>query len=169
MRFEGRVYYDFSLQVWLFYRFLAAAGNRGADLRLDWRSFLASDDPQSAAGLALVESVRHDAPERHGVFLQALLALRHIEGADLTDPHTAAVAAEAAGLAGAVEPRIDAVIASTEKARLLGVVGTPTIHRHGPVLRIEVNPAACNGDVLERLNRIDGVLEDDGIWVLEKP
>ena len=68
-----------------------------------------------------------------------------------------------------IEPSPDAVIASTEDARALGVTGTPTIHRRGPVLRVEVNPAAYEGDVLERLSRIDAVLEDDGIWVLEKP
>ncbi len=169
MRFEGRVYYDFSPPVWRFYQFLAAAGKKGADLRLDWRSFLADDDPQSAAGLALVETVRRVAPERHGVFLQALLALRHIDGADLTDPATAAAAAEAAGLTGAVEPSPDAVMVSTDEGRTLGVASTPTIHRHGPVLRVDVNAAAYEGDVLERLARIDAVMNDDGIWVLEKP
>lgn len=169
MRFEGRVYYDFSPQVWRFYRFLAEAGKRGADLRLDWRSFLADDDPQSVAGLALVETVRRVAPERHGVFLQALLALRHIDGADLTDPRTAVAAAEAAGVSGVVEPSPHAVVASTEEGRALGVTGTPTIHRQGPVVRVEVNPAAYEGDVLERLSRISAVMEDDGIWVLEKP
>lgn len=169
MRFEGHVYYDFSPRVWRFYRFLASAGQKGADLRLDWRSFLVDDDPQSAAGLALVESVRRDVPERHGIFLQALLALRHIEDADLTDPATSAAAAEAAGLTGVVEPHPEAVAASTEEGRVLGVAGTPTIHRHGPVLRVDVTPAAYEGDVLERLNRINAVLEDDGIWTLEKP
>lgn len=169
MRFEGRVYYDFSPRVWRFYRFLASAGKRGADLRLDWRSFLVGDDSQSAAGLALVESVRRCTPERHGAFLQALLALRHLEDADLTDPRTAATAAEAVGITGVIEPSPDAVMASTEKGRALGVTGTPTIHRHGPVLRVDVNAAAYEGDVLERLNRINAVLEDDGIWVLEKP
>ncbi len=169
MRFEGRVYYDFSPRTWRFYRFLAAAGKEGAVLRLDWRSFLAGDDPQSASGLALVESVRRDAPDQHGVFLQALLALRHLEDADLTDPRTAAVAANAAGLALKIEPSPEAVIVSTAEGRALGVTGTPTVHRHGPVLRVEVNPAAYEGDVLGRLERIDAVLEDDGIWVLEKP
>ena len=169
MRFEGRVYYDFSPPVWRFYRFLAAAGKAGAVLRLDWRSFLAGDDPQSAAGLALVESVRPSHPEQHGAFLQALLALRHIEDSDLTDPRTAAAAAEVAGINDVIVPNSDAVTASTEEGRRLGVSGTPTIHRRGPVLRVEVNPAAYEGDVLERLARIDGVLEDDGIWVLEKP
>ncbi|MCL1597679.1 MAG: hypothetical protein M3094_00735 [Actinomycetia bacterium] len=169
MRFEGNVYYDFSPEVWRLYRFLAEAGKKGADLRLDWRSFLADDDPQNAIGLALVETVRRVAPERHGVFLQALLALRHIDNADLTDPNTAVAAAEAAGLSGVVEPSPDAVVASTEEGRALGVAGTPTIHRQGPVLRVEVNPAAYDGDVLERLSRINAVMDDDGIWVLQKP
>ena len=66
MIFQGRIYYDFSLPVWTFYRFLTAASNEGAELRLEWRPFLAESDPQSAAGLALVESVRRQFPDRHG-------------------------------------------------------------------------------------------------------
>jgi len=36
-------------------------------------------------------------------------------------------------------------------------------------MRIEVNPASYRGDVLGYLSLIDAVLEDDGIWTLEKP
>jgi hypothetical protein len=45
----------------------------------------------------------------------------------------------------------------------------PTIVRWGPPLYVEVNPAALEGDVLARLEVIDAVLEDDGLWVLRKP
>jgi len=169
MRFDGRVFYDFSPPTWMFYRFLAAAGKAGAGFRLDWRPFLQEGDPQSAAGMALAEAVRRDAPDQHGEFLQALLALRHLEGADLTEPRIAAIAAETVGFLGPLGSAPEAVAASTEEGRALGGVGAPTIHRHGPVLKIEVNPAALRGDVLERLRLIDGVLEDDGIWTLEKP
>ena len=169
MLFQGRIYYDFSPAVWRFYRFLTAAANEGAELRLDWRPYLSDVDSQSSEGLALVESVRQHFPDRHGAYLQALLALRHLEGADLTDPSVTAVAASSAAIDGTVVPDYEAAIRSTEVGASLGVSGTPTIFRHGPVLRVGVNPAAYEGDVLERLRLIDAVLNDDGIWSLAKP
>lgn len=169
MIFQGRIYYDFSLPVWRFYRFLTAASNEGVELRLEWRPFLTESDPQSAAGLALVESVRRQFPNRHGAYLQALLALRHLEGADLADPSVTAIASASASIGGTVEPDSDAVVRSTSEGIRLGVSGAPTVFRHGPVLRVDVNPAAYSGNTLERLRLIDGVLEDDGIWSLSKP
>lgn len=169
MIFHGRIYYDFSPAVWRFYRFLTAASNEGADVRLEWRPFLTEGDPQSASGLALVEAVRHQFPERHGAYLQALLALRHLEGADLTDPNVTAVAGASAGIEETPAPDDDAVARSTEEGADLGVSGAPTVFRHGPVLRVDVNPAAYSGDTLDRLRLIDAVLEDDGIWSLRKP
>jgi predicted DsbA family dithiol-disulfide isomerase len=169
MLFQGRVYYDFSLPVWRFYRFLTAAANEGADLRLEWCPYLAGADPQSAEGCALVEAVRERFPDRHGAYLQALLALRHLEGADVTDPTVSSVAAASAGIDGPVVPDHGAVERSTAEGVRLGVAGTPTIFRHGPVLQVGVNPAAYTGDLLERLRLIDAVLDDDGIWLLAKP
>ena len=167
--FEGRIYYDFSPPVWRFYRFLTAASNEGADLRLEWRPFLTETDAQSAAGLALVESVRRQFPDRHGAYLQALLALRHLEGADLTDRAVTAMASKSASIGGTVEPDFDAVVRSTQEGAGFGVSGTPTVFRHGPALRVEVNPAAYSGNILNRLRLIDDVLQDDGIWSLSKP
>ncbi len=63
----------------------------------------------------------------------------------------------------------DKVAESTLEGRKLGVSGTPTLYRHGPVLHVDTNMAALSGDVLERLRLIDGVLGDDGIWGLRKP
>lgn len=169
MLFQGRVYYDFSVAVWRFYRFLTAAANEGAELRLEWCPYLAGPDPQSAEGCALVEAVREGLPDRHGAYFQALLALRHLEGADMTDPSASAIAAASAGIDGPIIPDHVAVERSTEEGARLGVAGTPTVFRHGPVLQVGVNPAACRGDVLKRLRLIDAVLDDDGIWSLAKP
>jgi hypothetical protein len=80
-----------------------------------------------------------------------------------------AVAAKSASIVGTVEPDFDAVARSTEEGSSIGVFAAPTIFRHGPVLHVEVNPAAYSGNILDRLKLIDGVLEDDGIWSLEKP
>ena len=169
MTFQGRIYYDFSFSVWRFYRFLTAASNDGVELRLEWCPFLAEGDPQSAAGLALVEAVRRRFPERHGAYLQALLALRHLEDADLIDPNVTVMAATSAGIDDTIVPDVEAVAASTNEGTRLGVSDVPTIFRHGSALHVDVNPAAYSGDILERLRLIDGVLEDDGIWRLSKP
>lgn len=169
MLFQGRIYYDFSSPVWTFYRFLTAASNEGAELRLEWRPFLSDADAQSASGLALVEAVRRQSPDRHGAYLQALLALRHLEGADLTDPSVAGMAAASAGIPEMPAPDEDAVVRSTEEGMALGVSGVPTVVRHGPALRVDVNPAAFVGDTVGRLALIDAVLQDDGIWSLRKP
>jgi hypothetical protein len=169
MVFQGRIYYDFSPPVWRFYRFLTAASDQGADLRLEWRPFLAEPDPQSDVGLSLVESVRRRFPDRHGACLQALLALRHLEGADLTDPGVTAVALSSAGIHEPIVPDHHAVAQSTEEGTRIGVTAVPTVFRHGPALHVDVNPAAYSGDTLDRLRLIDGVLEDDGLWSLSKP
>ena len=169
MLFQGRIYYDFSAAVWRFYRFLTAAANEGAELRLDWQPYAGEADPQSLEGLALVEAVRQRFPDRHGAYLQALLAMRHLEGADLTDPSVTAVAASSVAIDGPIVPDYEATARSTEVGASLGVSGTPTIFRHGPVLHVGVNPASYEGDVLERLRLIDAVLADDGIWSLNKP
>ena len=169
MLFQGRIYYDFSPAVWRFYRFLTAAANEGAELRLDWRPYLSDADPQSSEGVALVESVRQRLPDRYGAYLQALLALRHLEGADITDPSVAAVAASSAAIEGTVVPDYEAAIRSTEMGASLGVTGTPTVFRSGPVLQVKLTPAAYEGNVLERLRLIDTVLGDVGIWSLAKP
>lgn len=169
MRFEGRVFYDFSPAVWRFHRFLAAAAAEGAELRLDWQPFLTEGDSQSSAGLALVEGARALGPERHAAFLQALLAIRHLEGADLTEPRVSAAAAGAAGISERIVPNAAAVARSTDEAMSLGVTAAPTVYRHGPVLHVGVNPASYGSGALERLRLIDAVLTDDGIWALTKP
>ncbi len=169
MTFDGRIYYDFSPATWRFYRFLAAASAEGAELRLDWQPFLTDGDDQSMVGHALAEGARTQAPERYSAFLQALLALRHLDGADLADPRTIALAAESAEVDEPILPDAAAVARSTAAAAELGVIAAPTIFRHGPVLHVGVNPASYASGALERLRLIDGVLSDDGIWTLTKP
>ncbi len=173
MEFSGRVYFDpTSPAVWRFYRFLTVAAGQGARLRLAWRAF-ATGDEVGRRVLAGYEAARTFATERHGAYLQALLVLAHREGADLGDPETIRTAATAAGidpdLVGDPERYLDLVDASTSEGRALGVRTVPSIYRHGPVLEVDVTPAAFEGDALARLRLIDGVLEDDGIWRLGKP
>ena len=173
MRFEGRVYFDFvNPAVWWLYRFFGVAAKDGADLRLDWRPFDDNGDAASRRALASFAAIKHDYPERQGTYLQALLALRHNQGADLGDSETLAAAADAARVAAPSVSKakwFDAVAESTLEGRKLGVTKTPTLYRHGPVLHVETNMAALSGDVIGRLQLIDGVLSDDGIWGLTKP
>lgn len=173
MLFEARIYFDFiDPAVWRFYRFLVAAGAAGAELRTDWRPF-AADGSGSNRGLSSYEAVRAANHDRHGTYLQTLLMAHHISGEDPDDPATHAGAAEAAGIAPEVvaTPAVwdEAVVESTAEARQLGVAGVPSLYRHGPVTRISLSGAAAEGDVLGRLARIDGILEDDGIWEVNKP
>jgi len=172
--FGGRLYFDVaSRDVWHFYRFLTSAADRGAVLRLSWVPFLTTDDDASLRALASFAAVKQDATAEHGAYLQALLSHHHLDGAPLDQDETYEGAAATAGidveLAVKAAGGREAVRAATDEARVLGVHATPTLYRHGPVLRIRVNPAALDGDVLGRLQRIDDVLGDDGIWVLEKP
>ena len=173
MRFEGRVYFDFvNPAVWWLYRFFGVAAKDGADLRLEWRPFDVEGDVASQRALASYAAVQKEVPERQGAYLQALLALRHHQGEDLGSSETLAAAADAARVAAPSVSNVDwfdLVAETTLEGRKLGVVATPSLYRHGPVLHVETNMAEMSGDVLERLRLIDGVLADDGIWRLSKP
>lgn len=173
--FNGRIYFDFvEPAVWRFYRFLTAAARSGAELQLEWRPFLS--DPGNETGLAALasyEAVRERHVDRHGAYLQALLSLHHLDAADLRSEQTLRAAAESAAVPAEAPLAWDLyreqVLASTREGRALGVTATPSIYRHGPVMQVDVNPAAYEGDVAGRLRVIELVLEDDGIWGLVKP
>lgn len=174
MRFDGRVYFDFaSLYTWHLYRFLALAAGRGVDLSLSWVPFLGEDDPVQMRALAGYVAVKAADPPRHGAYLQAVLAMVHLEGAALSDEGALAAAAEAAGIAlGTATPSEEdeqAVRRVTAEGMALGVSATPTIYRNGPVMHVRLNPAALEGDVLTRIGLIDAALADDGVWALVKP
>ena len=173
--FTGRIYFDFvEPAVWRFYRFLTAAARGGSELQLEWRPFLADQgEPAGLVALASYEAVRAVQPDRHGAYLQALLSLHHLDAATLDSDETLSTAAEAAGVPASVplswEQYRGRVATSTDEGRALGVNAVPTISRHGPVMRIDVNPASYEGDVTGRLRLIELILEDDGIWGLMKP
>ena len=177
MQLPGRVYFDFaSPAVWRFYRFLTVAVRQGVVLRLAWRSFAPEGDEAGRWALASFEAVLEGAPERHGAYLQTLLALHHLDEAAIDDPDTWRRAAETAKVPVAlvagretVAGHLDAVDASTAQAAELGVCGTPSLYRHGPAMQIDLTPAAYDGDVTARVALIEAVFTDDGIWRLRKP
>lgn len=175
MRFDGRLYFDFSCpDVWRFYRFLVAAVADGAVLGLDWEPYIRRDDNRPSL-LAHV-AVRSAHPEQSGAFVQAMLTAVHEHREPYDNVTTITAAAAAAGIdptwladamqAGDIANELNTLHA---EATELGVTGTPTLYRNGPVLYVEVSGAAHTGDVLARLRLLDQVLGDDGLWVLRKP
>lgn len=174
MAFSGRVYFSFgSRDTFHFYRFLAAAVDEGAELQLSWVPFLEGDDPAELRAAAAFAAVKGADPDRHGAYLQAFLGSVHIDGAALDDDAGYVAAAEHAGVEPAIPlgwiESVEAVRAASDEGRELGVTATPAIFRYGPVLRVVVNPAALQGDVLARLDLIDRMIGDDGVWRLDKP
>ena len=175
MRFDGRLYFDFSCpDVWRFYRFLAAAVANGAELGLDWEPFIRRAD--NRASLLAHVAIRRTHPEKSGAFVQAMLTRVHVED----EPHDSLATIKGAAVAAGVDENwlaeamgatetADTLSAVHSEAGELGVTGTPTLYRNGPVLYVEVSGAAHTGDVLERLRLLDQVLGDDGLWVLRKP
>lgn len=174
MAFGGRVYFSFgSRDTFHLYRFLAAAVSEGADLQLSWVPFLDGDDAAELRAAAAFAAVKTAAPDRHGGYLQSFLGAVHVEGVSLDADEPYLAAAAYAGIDPAVPlawaDAVDAVRAASDEARMLGVTAAPSLYRHGPVLRVVVNPAALQGDVLARLDLIDRMFDDDGVWRLEKP
>ncbi len=55
------------------------------------------------------------------------------------------------------------------RATVLGVDAVPSLHRHGPALSIQLNPAVLNDDPREVAETIDRVMSTDGLWELRKP
>jgi predicted DsbA family dithiol-disulfide isomerase len=177
MEFSGRVYFDFaSPDVFRLYRLFSEARREGAVLTLEWRAFSTREDGGDRPALAASELVRVALPEKHGKFVRAMIAAVHLEGSDPTDPSTVAVAAKAAGVpievvsAAEIAARGEGLLEGTvAEATELGVADVPTIYRLGPVVYIRTTPAVLSGAASERLDLIDRMLEDDGIWELTKP
>jgi hypothetical protein len=61
------------------------------------------------------------------------------------------------------------LVASTEAARKLGVSDVPTVVATGPPVHIKMTHAANYGNAVRRLELINRMLGDDGIWSLTKP
>ena len=108
--------------------------------------------------------------------MQAVLVATHLEGAAPGHVDTLRVAARVAGVpSDLVAPDRLAtegaeVLAETiAEAHGLGVAAVPTIYRHGPPVTIRTTPAVGTGSARRRLEVIDGMLADDGLWSLTKP
>jgi hypothetical protein len=180
MHFTGTVLFDFSsYDVWRIYTvLLKASQDRTVTVDVEWRAFTTEDlagRSDAARGLAACEAVRVAFPEHHEKFVRALLTLvfqeRDKPGAD----KTLAVAAKVAGIeAVEIRSRVDDVgwellAGSVESARERGVTGVPTIERQGPPVLVKTTGAANYGNAVARLQLIDRMIREDGIWSMSKP
>ncbi len=61
------------------------------------------------------------------------------------------------------------IITMKDIARELGVSKVPTIVRQGPPVYIKTTGAAAYGDPVARLELVNSMLNDDGMWEMSKP
>lgn len=184
MDFTGRIFYSFeTYDVWRIYATaLKASQTRGVTVSLEWEEFLVDDIesdvlriPAKTRALAACAAVRDSHPEQHQRFVQALLTLVYQEKDHPGKDQTLAVAAHVAGIGGAeviaraVDPGLDLLREATSKAREIGVSNVPTIVRNGPPVYIKTTGAANSGNSVDRLDLLNRMLNDDGIWTLAKP
>lgn len=183
MHFTGRIFFNFdTYDVWRIYTILVKASqSKGVSVDVEWRPFLTTDRHGDVAvasktkGLAACELVRGEFPELYGRFAGALLTMAYQEKDDPGADKTLAVAAHVAGIDGkdvvgrAVDPGVGLLEEATEAARDRGVSDVPTIERQGPPVYIKTTGAANYGDSVGRLELINRMLNEDGIWVMKKP
>jgi hypothetical protein len=180
MHFTGTVFFDFSTHdVWRLYTvLLRASQDRSVAVDVEWRGFTTEDlesGSNAVRGLAACEAVWESFPEQHDRFVRALLTLVFQDRDEPGTDKTLAVAAKVAGLEAAdVLTRVDVpgmqlLASGIESARERGVGDVPTIERQGPPVLIKTNGAASYGDAVARLQLIDQMMRDDGIWVMSKP
>ena len=181
VRFSGDIWFDFDdVECWRFFLLLdRAAGEEGVDVDLTWLGFDPSwdggDAPLRGGLRALaIHAAVHDRARQRTLRL-ALFTLRHRQGDDFDDDVSLLAAAQVAGLDGAVMLHaIDTTGAAQlrrhrQTASSSGIVSVPTVVRDGPPLAIATTPAVEEGPARARLEVIDRMLEDDGLWRLAKP
>ena len=177
MHFAGRLYFDFvSKDVFRLYRLLADAREGGAEVTVDWRGFPASTSSPDRGALAASELVRSELPSLHGAFVQAVLVAVHLENADVADHDVLVLAARVAGFDPVqIAPELVAAEGlallddSVSDAQAMGISVVPSLYRHGTPVLIRTTPAVAKGSALKRLEIIDAMLDDDGLWELSKP
>ena len=54
-------------------------------------------------------------------------------------------------------------------AQAMGISLVPSLYRDGTPVLIRTTPAVAKGSALKRLEIIDAMLDDDGLWELSKP
>jgi hypothetical protein len=164
MQFDGQVWFDFGTKnVWHFYRFIRALAAAGHTVALEW---IPLPEPQEQDAMEVFWSL--PTPEDRGRFLHAMLGLVNIEDQAPSSADTVEKALAASGLMRPTDGVAD-LGSLRETAEELGIHAVPTMYRHGPVVAIGLNGAAVSGDVERRARLILDMLDDDGVWSLQKP
>jgi len=182
MEFTGRIYFSCgSPDVFRLYRMLDEAAGQGVAVSVEWIGVIPNDLPPGplqgdALATAMAEYLRVEHPGSHESFLQAVLALVHVEGIDIDHPGLMQRALSVAAIdlaaieATATDDNLRGLLAASNRAASdLGVTDVPSIYRHGPSLFVRTTPAVASGSASQRLALISGMLEDDGLWELRKP
>lgn len=180
MEFTGTVYFDFEgADSWRLFSLLTRGAAEGVRVDVDWVGFpVGGPGDREAMAPGVRALAAHEAvvePARQQVMRQALFTLVHRQGDTLDAELTYRAAAKVAGLDGDVllaaipQMGFTSLAAAHERAVAAGVTAPPSIARHGPPVRVVTNPAVDHGLARPRLELIDRMLEDDGIWELVKP
>ncbi len=183
MDFTGQIFYSFeTYDVWRIYStMLKASQTKGVNIHVDWQEFLVDEVdtdgriPSKARALAACAAVRESHADQHQRFVLALMTLGYHEKDDPGTDTTLAVAAHVAGIPAdevisrAIDPGFDLLREASAQARVLGVTNVPTMIRQGPPVYIKTTSAANYGSAVRRLELINRMLDDDGIWTLSKP
>ena len=165
MRFDGRVWFDFTNPaVWEFYRFVRALAESDNAVNLEWVPLFKGTEEE-----AMTTFISLASPQDRGRFLHAMLGLVHIDNLDAEEPATVERALEAADVDASERVEVESLHDLAANATEIGVTETPTLYDGGPVMHIVLNGAANVGDVAGTAESILGVLNSDGIWKLSKP
>lgn len=180
MRFGADLYFDFDgSDSWRLFLLLTRAEEEGVTLDVQWMgldpSWDGGDDPLRGGQRALaMHAAVHDFAKQR-LLRQALFTLAHRQGDSFDDDLTLLAAAKVAGLDGQV---MLGAVDTTGRAELrrnrqaaasVGVLGVPSMVRGGPPLLVGTTAALDEGPARSRLEVIDGMLDDDGLWHLSKP
>jgi hypothetical protein len=180
VNFSGTVYFDFeSADSWRLFVLLTTAEQEGVALDLTWTAFPvggAGDADDMSPGIrALAAHAAVVEPHRQRRLREALFTLRHRQGDSLGDELTYRVAAKVAGLDGdvllAAIPDVGhrSLVIAHRTASNAGIAAVPSIARQGPAIHVTTTPAVQNGRARPRLELINQMLTDDGLWGLAKP
>jgi len=172
----GSCFFDFGVESHRFHELVERAISEHVSLMLTWRAFaerIGDGLDPDARLLAAHEVIRDRQKQRR--FRQAVFVMVHRHGDAPSDPVTLRAAIKIAGMDGdVVEEAIERdgvrlLDTVREAADDAGVDGLPAVVGGGPAVTVRLTPAATNGNARPRLDLIEKVAADDGIWSLQKP
>lgn len=175
----GSAYFDFGPRCLQFHDLVERALEENVNVMLRWKALaaaeaLASPELDDVTRLLAAHEIIRDR-NRQRRFRQAVFAMVHRHGDDPADPVTLRTGVKMAGMDwGVVEEAIVRTGIATlaelrQAAEDAGVVETPSIVTVGPALAIELTGAAATGPPRPKLDLIQRMAGEDGIWSLRKP